>query len=149
MIAAEIGLITSKYQSSSCGKTTSLSSRSSDASPVTIGIEQVQEQNLLEQKSSVPDENNQFIERQQSIFARNSFIVTPVKLTSEVTSTAEAASEVPGAIKTTINIGIAMNHVNDQENLKQLNLAPVQVNEVEEMDTQEGGTIFIHLYYFI
>lgn len=144
MIAAEIGLITSKYQSSSCGKTTSLSSRSSDASPVTIGIDQVQEQNFLEQKSSVPDEN-QFIERQQSIFARNPFIVTPVKLTSEVTSTAEAASEVPGTIKTTINIGIAMNHVNDQENLKQLNLAPVQVNEVEEMDTQEGGTIFIHL----
>lgn len=144
MIAAEIGLITSKYQSS-CGKTTSLSSRSSDANPITIGIEQVQEQNLLEQKSSVPDENNQFIERQQSIFARNSYIVTSVKLTSEVTSTAEAASEVPGAIKTTINIGIAMNHVNDQENLKQLNLAPVQVNEVEEMDTQEGGTIFIHL----
>nr|XP_012150583.1 PREDICTED: ubiquitin carboxyl-terminal hydrolase 7 isoform X5 [Megachile rotundata] len=33
-----------------------------------------------------------------------------------------------------------MNHVNDQENLKQLNLAPVQVNEVEEMDTQEGET---------
>jgi len=55
-----------------------------------------------------------------------------------VTSTAEAVTEVPGAIKTTINIGFAMNHVNDQENLKQLSLAPVQVNEVEEMDTQEG-----------
>ncbi|CAK9814259.1 Ubiquitin carboxyl-terminal hydrolase 7 [Anthophora plagiata] len=39
---------------------------------------------------------------------------------------------------TTINIGIAMNHVTDQENLEQVNLAPVQVNEVEEMDTQEG-----------
>lgn len=149
MIAAEIGLIASKYQSSSCGKGTSFSSRSSDASSVAIGIEQLHQQNLLEQRSSVPDENNQFIERHQSIFARNLFAVTPVKLTSEVTSTAEAASEVPGAIKTTINIGIAMNHVNDQENLKQLNLAPVQVNEVEEMDTQEGGTIHVHLFRFV
>ncbi|XP_063971847.1 ubiquitin carboxyl-terminal hydrolase 7 isoform X1 [Diachasmimorpha longicaudata] len=30
-----------------------------------------------------------------------------------------------------------MNHVNEQDNLKQLNLTPVQVNEFEEMDTQE------------
>ncbi|XP_015588700.1 ubiquitin carboxyl-terminal hydrolase 7 isoform X2 [Cephus cinctus] len=30
-----------------------------------------------------------------------------------------------------------MNHVNDKENLNQLNATPVQVNEVEEMDTQE------------
>lgn len=140
MRAAEIGLIASKYQPSSSGKKTSFSSRSSDASPVAIGIEQLNQQHSLEQKSSVPDENNQPVERQQSIFTRNSSAVASVKLTSEVTSTAEAASEVPGAIKTTINIGIAMNHVNDQENLKQLNLAPVQVNEVEEMDTQEGET---------
>lgn len=62
--------------------------------------------------------------------------------TTDVTSTAEAVTEVPGAIKTTINIGFAMNHVNDQENLKQLSLAPVQVNEVEEMDTQEGECAF-------
>lgn len=149
MRAAEIGLIASKYQPSSSGKKTSFSSRSSDASPVAIGIEQLNQQHSLEQKSSVPDENNQPVERQQSIFTRNSSAVASVKLTSEVTSTAEAASEVPGAIKTTINIGIAMNHVNDQENLKQLNLAPVQVNEVEEMDTQEGGTGYPHLFHFI
>lgn len=36
-----------------------------------------------------------------------------------------------------------MNHVNvaDHE-IKQLNLSPVQVNEIEEMDTQEG-------YYYL
>lgn len=70
---------------------------------------------------------------------------------SNVTSTAEAVTEVPGAIKTTINIGFAMNHVNDQENLKQLSLAPVQVNEVEEMDTQEGECAFFEssLFFFL
>lgn len=66
----------------------------------------------------------------------------PINADDNVTSTAEAVTEVPGAIKTTINIGFAMNHVNDQENLKQLSLAPVQVNEVEEMDTQEGECTF-------
>lgn len=149
LIVAEIGRIASKYQSSSSssspsssssGKTTSLSSRGSgDVNPVEpIEIEQPQQDSLERRSSSVLDENSRCIERQQSISDRDSFVVTSVKLPSEVTSTAEAATEVPGAIKTTINIGIAMNHVNDQENLKQLNLAPVQVNEVEEMDTQEG-----------
>lgn len=49
------------------------------------------------------------------------------------------AREVNGADNTTVNIGLAMNHVNDKENVNQLNPPnPVQVNEVEEMDTQEG-----------
>ncbi|XP_011304851.1 ubiquitin carboxyl-terminal hydrolase 7 isoform X2 [Fopius arisanus] len=59
------------------------------------------------------------------------------QINTEVTSTARVVCEVQSTDKTTINIGVAMNHVNEQDNLKQLNLAPVQVNEVEEMDTQE------------
>jgi len=72
-----------------------------------------------------------------------------------VTSTAVIVTEVPGAIKTT-NIDFAMNHVNDQENLKQLSLAPVQVNKVEKMDIQEGkytslsiSKILLYIYIFI
>ena len=68
------------------------------------------------------------------------------QLPAEVTSAATAVHEAPGADKTTINIGVAMNHVNDQENLKQLNLTPVQVNEVEEMDTQEGSLILVSIF---
>ena len=149
-IVAEIGRIASKYQSSSYGKTTSLSSRGgSDASPVEpIGSERPEENSTEEKSPSALDENSRRIERQQSIRARDSFVVTPVQLPSEVTSTAEAASEVSGAIKTTINIGTAMNHVNDQESLKQLKLVPIQVNEVEEMDTQEG-ILHLPFFYFV
>jgi len=92
-------------------------------------------------------ENNQQQQQQQQ---------QPLINANNVTSTAEAVTEVPGAIKTTINIGFAMNHVNDQENLKQLSLAPIQVNEVEEMDTQEGecispsiSSIHLSIYHFI
>lgn len=31
-----------------------------------------------------------------------------------------------------------MNHINDPDNIQQLNLATIQVDEIEEMDTQEG-----------
>ncbi|XP_046819841.1 ubiquitin carboxyl-terminal hydrolase 7 isoform X2 [Vespa crabro] len=87
--------------------------------------------------SDLARENTQ-IRVQQQLRRRSSTAGgAPVKVSAEITSTAVSASEVPSAVKTTINIGIAMNHVNDQENLKQLNLTPVQVNEVEEMDTQE------------
>lgn len=70
-------------------------------------------------------------------------VVEPVNNSiPEVTSKARVVREVQSTDKTTINIGVAMNHVNDQENLKQLNLTPVQVNEVEDMDTQEGELIY-------
>lgn len=55
-----------------------------------------------------------------------------------------AAREVTGTDNTTVNIGLAMNHVNDKEKVHLINPNPVQVNEVEEMDTQEGETQFLH-----
>jgi len=85
-------------------------------------------------------ENNQQQQQQQP---------QPLINANNVTSTAKAVPRVRSAFKTTINIGFAMNHVNDQENLKQLSLAPIQVNEVEEMDTQEGECTHLHLSQFI
>jgi hypothetical protein len=35
-----------------------------------------------------------------------------------------------------------MNRVSDQDNIEQLNLGTVQVDGVEEMDTQEGNILF-------
>ncbi|XP_018373851.1 PREDICTED: ubiquitin carboxyl-terminal hydrolase 7 isoform X4 [Trachymyrmex cornetzi] len=87
--------------------------------------------------SSPPPYRNRVPFATAQLTAENNQQQQPLTNANNVTSTAEAVTEVPGAIKTTINIGFAMNHVNDQENLKQLSLAPIQVNEVEEMDTQE------------
>lgn len=64
-----------------------------------------------------------------------------------MTSTAvKAVQEAPIADKTTINIGQTMNQLNEQDNLKQLNLTPVQGNQVEEMDTQEGMQLKLLLF---
>ena len=38
-----------------------------------------------------------------------------------------------------------MNHLTDQENIQQLNLATIQVDEIEEMDTQEGNILSTNL----
>lgn len=64
--------------------------------------------------------------------------VTNKEIVSDITSSARVVREVQGADKTTINIGVAMNHVNDHDNLKHLNLTLVHVDEFEDMDTQEG-----------
>lgn len=133
--AAEIGRIASKYQSSSCGKATSPSSRSSDESAESFTL-------AGSEHLGIPDDDwLQISKRQQASEQTQHRLVFSAtqaygKTLPKVTSSAPVVNE--GTDKRSVDLGVAMNHVNDHENLKQLNLTPVQVNEVEEMDTQEG-----------
>lgn len=141
LTAAEIGRIASK----SCGKATSPSGRSSDASadnPVTVAD---QDDSILV-VSDNQQQNTERTDHQQDELPTSESLQVFSQLFGEVTSTAIAVHEAPGADKTTINIGVTMNHVNDQETIKQLNLTPVQVGEVEEMDTQEGLFVFFFTF---
>lgn len=148
--AAEIGLAKSKYQS--CGKTSS-SSPGADQGDSILVVSPIPPPAIVQSSPAVQSLFNQQQLQQQQIDEEEDECEIPTQVSQEVTSAATAVHEAPGAdkTKTTINIGFAMNHVNDQENLKQLNLTPVQVNEVEEMDTQEGSffrSFCFYLFFF-
>lgn len=134
MNAAEIGRTASKLQSSSCAKLTG-SQRGSGSTTATTRSSTESSQDGAALREQLIDSNSP----NPSPDLRTAAANTPRK---DVTSTARAVQEAPIADKTTINIGQTMNQLNEQENLKQLNLAPVQGNQVEEMDTQEGMRLF-------
>ena len=152
--AAEIGRIASKYQtSSSCGKATSPSFRSSsngtgnidtanaDAQPPATNVSQKRDNDSSRKKvrhaTDTIDNDN--------IVACGDTGTTINVNNIEDTSTTKVAREVRGADKTTINIGVAMNHVNDHDNL---NLDLVLAADFEDMmDTQEG-LVHSYVYYF-
>lgn len=71
-----------------------------------------------------------------------------INIIPEVTSTAPVVREVQSSDKTTINIGVAMNHVNDQDNntkQQKFKRALVIDNFDDLMDTQEGEFTFFQL----